>query len=63
MQFFRLMFPLLVILVEGVEPSAGTHGPRFIKIKINMLIAPIDAVLLRCFPERGKRFFLENDIK
>ena len=44
----------LVSLVEELEPSAGPYGPRFIKIKINSLIVPIDAVLLYCFPEKGK---------
>ena len=53
-----------MILVRGLQPSVGTHGPRSIKkIKFNVLIASVDGVLLCFFPERGKRFFLENDTK
>jgi len=43
----------LVILAVGLEPSAGTYGPRFIKNKNNSLIASVDAVFLYNFPERG----------
>ena len=45
----------LMILVRGLQPSVGTHGPRSIKKnKINILIASIDTALLCCFPEKGK---------
>ena len=45
----------LMILVQGLQPSVGTHGPRSIKKnKINSLIASIDTALLCCFPEKGK---------